>query len=284
MKKGLKSILVATLAFSLVGCANSPTSQMQPANPAGDIFKANYNEIYDELFDEKSASADLIMTTIFDELDYKTLKSEIDGDIAYVTTEISALDVVSASILATEEYTMLCLEDALSGKTKSEGEELNILKKYLKRAEKVDTIITLEMEKEEGKWNLVINDDLLYAITGSNGVFDLFSKYVDDGYELYSDSNVELYMVEKTGSQVKFYVSNKTFENQIILLDDVFVNYLAADVVKKVSLSPGEALTFKIDLKNYLYNQKDIFNIKFDIYFGDIDKNLKHLKHCSINL
>ena len=110
----MKRLLIFLLCgVMLCGCGTEGSlAQTASTETSGNIFETNYNEIYDELFDEHNEYNDLIMNTIFDKLKYKTLKSTIDEDIAYVTTEITSVNIVAAALGAHEEYSMNCLDEA----------------------------------------------------------------------------------------------------------------------------------------------------------------------------
>lgn len=179
MKKiSLLLILVFFVTAIFTGCSmeESPTQAVQNACgaiKAADVETAVKYINYDELLKANNTNAEIsnedtkqLMKKIFSGLEYKVKSSQIDGDKATVTTEITNIDM--SYILP--DFISRVFPLVFSGLNKEQLNEkyMDIFTELLSRKDNKTTTKTVEipLTKVEGKWKITITDDFTDAITG----------------------------------------------------------------------------------------------------------------------
>lgn len=164
-------ILVAALAIGIV-CTillqDTPSKSidaMLMALKTGDFIKAeefvNYQEMVQtsELADGENAETQKLF---FDRLEWNI--NEIKKDVNNATAQVEITNKDYKTILS--NYMQKVLKIAFSGQSMSEQEMQNSLIEELKNQEvqTATNMVTIQLEKKDGKWRVISNDDLMYGL------------------------------------------------------------------------------------------------------------------------
>lgn len=158
MKKISKLLLVITLAFTLVACGTSEAQK----SLENTLKNVQTGKVLDP-----SDKDSVTIAAIFKKMTYQVKKVTENGNTADIEVNIKAVDLS----LYMKEYMATMIPLAFAGATEEEIEEkaTEFFTELGTRSDLkyIETDVIVRMEKEDGKWNLVNNDDVMDAITGN---------------------------------------------------------------------------------------------------------------------
>ena len=158
MKKIFKLLLVITLTFTLVACGTSE-AQKSLENTLKNIQTGKILNPSDKDL--------VIIASILKKMTYQVKKVTENGNTADIEVNIKAVNLS----LYMREYMATMIPLAFAGATEEEIEE-NATKFFTELGNRgdlkyIETDIIVRMEKEDGKWKLVNNGDIMNAIAGN---------------------------------------------------------------------------------------------------------------------
>lgn len=166
-------ILIAALAIGIV-CTillqDTPSKSIEAmliAFKTGDFIKAEEYVNYKEMMQDSNLSNEEDMTSeaqklFFDRLEWNINEIKKDANTATAQVEITNKDY--KTIIS--NYMQKVLKIAFSGQAMSEKEMQDYLIEELKNQEvqTATNMVTMQLEKKDGKWRVISNDDLMYGL------------------------------------------------------------------------------------------------------------------------
>ncbi|RCX13505.1 uncharacterized protein DUF4878 [Anaerobacterium chartisolvens] len=180
--KAIILCLLFTLTASLASCTSASGSPDKAVSSFFEAIKeADVNTASKYL---SSASDDLtyddeeqekIMKKIFNNLDYKIISTEKDGDTATVNVKITSPDLVKIVSEMISELMPKLFEMALSGDENADQNSEELIKQYFDNSLSSpdmplissDVEIKLSYSKDKKSWLIVPDDSLINAMTGN---------------------------------------------------------------------------------------------------------------------
>lgn len=198
MKRVIAAVLAFVVTLSLAGCSMSQTTEttsdisnppqehhdspaptvnnkVLPDDPHANSTPVNYMdeikaEIHDELFREETPETLDIVNRIFKHLEVETITSKVDGDEAQVLLNITTINAGKAWVIGLEKYAILCAENLFSNTYTDDATlyscYLEEFEKSVRKAEYIETSVTIVMDYENHRWVWDIDDNVVNAITG----------------------------------------------------------------------------------------------------------------------
>lgn len=184
-------MLCVVLALSLVGCGTpSPDSvvkkfllalQQGDLEIAGQYLEANTSNDFAEDITNVEPEDEEMQKALFSKLQYEIISSNIEGDNAKVKTKITSLDLVKITSSVMAEIMPLAFASAFS--EDSNDEKLNELTEHYFNSAVLDPeaptttkIVTITLNKNEGAWIIVPDDELMNGVIGNISILeDLFN-------------------------------------------------------------------------------------------------------------
>ena len=177
----ISALLAIAMLFSLTGCISNAKKAEQEVSKVMesvrsvdlDTINSYFNDTLDEDLDLDDPTAQLILTTIFSNINYNIISSEeIDEDTVNVKTEITAIDM--KPILATfiKDALAYAFANAFSSSASEEETEKKMTELFtaaIENTEKVEKSVTVDIEVNkdaEGNWNVEAGDAFIDAILG----------------------------------------------------------------------------------------------------------------------
>ncbi len=177
----ISALLAIFMLFSLTGCvSNAKKAEKEVSKLMGSVrsFDLNtinsyFNEKVDEDIDLDDPTAQLILKTIFSNINYNIISSEeVDEDTVNVKTEITAIDM--KPILATflKDALAYAFTNAFSSTTSEEDTEKKMAELFteaIENSEKVEKTVTVDIEVNkdaEGNWKVEAGEAFVDALLG----------------------------------------------------------------------------------------------------------------------
>jgi len=177
------------MCFFLSGCTR-PVSSVDAffyALQKGDIEKAAQylkpNDNGDNVpnFDLTDSDPDQInmFKEMFSKLQYETLSSEVEGNTAQVDARVTAVDLARVTTQVMSELIPLAFASAFS-EDQDDSQMEKLAEQYMMNAisdpnsPMVTNRVTLTLEKVDGKWLIVTDDQLEKALVGNLEVLSAF--------------------------------------------------------------------------------------------------------------
>lgn len=186
MKKTLSILLAAVLSLGmLAGCSASKTGAEHTVETVLNGFKTLDTEVIrryvgsDELaasalnLDENQAA---LLNLMFENLSYKIISSDENGQNAVVTAEITNTDM--SDLMGELVSRMFAL--AMTGEEITEENTVKIFREIIQTSNKKHTEkVEIELVMTNGEWEIVPNPELLNALTGGlySGASELMSMF-----------------------------------------------------------------------------------------------------------
>ncbi len=185
-KKTLSIILIAILLISITGCSGpDPKETVEAYLETVKKGELEESEKYlvdggsgadedNDLDEESEELLDEISNNIFSKIEYELSDSEVDGDKAKVEAKITAPDLEKVFYEVFGDSFMMTLMEFMDEEGEIDEEELekrmmdkfkNILNK--EDLETVTQNVKINLEKKENEWLIVMDDDLLNALSGN---------------------------------------------------------------------------------------------------------------------
>lgn len=158
MKKISKIFLAITLTFILIACGTSGAHKS---------LENTLKEIQSGKTLDLSNKNSAFVATILKKMTYQVKKTTVNGNTADIEVYIKAVDLS----LYMKQYMNAMIYLTFAGATEEEIEE-NKTKLFTGLGNRsdlkyIETDVIVKMKKEDGKWNIVNNEEVMNAITGN---------------------------------------------------------------------------------------------------------------------
>lgn len=125
---------------------------------------------------ETDPETDQMMRSIFSRMSHKTLSSTKTGNTAQVVTSITSVDMFKITTSVMSDLIPLAFASAFSQESDNDNTDQMVQQMFTSaltdpNAPMTTQQITINLVKENGKWLIVADDNLMNALTGNLGKF-----------------------------------------------------------------------------------------------------------------
>ena len=177
-KKVISLILALGMLLSLAACSSSsPEDTVRQGLDAlknldqetvNQVFESGDSSVSDLSLDSEDETSQEINKQVFGALTYKITGSNVDGDTATVTTEITTKDMSTIfSDLMQEAMSLYMQQGGQASSEDLQQQLVDTMKEKLSSAGTATNTVDITVNKDsEGQWKIAMDQDLANALTG----------------------------------------------------------------------------------------------------------------------